>query len=173
MIQSPLGSIHLLTHGKELYHPTNTAQLALPIAARYNVPLQQHLWHRTAADLFSTLFVGSFVLLYPSPQARQFDADLHSTTPLLPWTNTTRFLVIDATWQQAQKMMNQSPYLQQLEKAQLNPLHASSFVRRRNQRDGAWCTAEVIQWLWQSQGYADAAAALAADFRRFNSRESV
>lgn len=168
MTLPPVGSIHVLTHAKELQHPTNTAKLAFAIAKEFNIPLFQHVWRRTEREQLATLFSADFTLVYPRSDATQLDASLHSASPYLAWTTTTRFVLIDATWQQAQKMMNQSPYLQRLATLQLNPCHASSFTRRRNQRQGAWCTAEVIQFLWQSQGHQAAAAALAEHFRQFN-----
>lgn len=77
-------------------------------------------------------------------------------------------VILDATWQRAQKMYNQSNYLQQLPTVSLATSHTSKFARRRNQKTGAWCTAEVIQWLWQQQGCESAAAQLADAFETFN-----
>lgn len=163
--------ICLLTHTTEVDHPTNTAVYALKVAAHYQLPLQRIIWHRLDHVVNSQLFhPAHWCLMFPAAQATAFrarlDGKLVETTPvLLPRPN---IVILDATWQRAQKMFKQSPYLQQLPAVTLKAEHPSHFIRRRNQKTGAWCTAEVIQWLWQNEGEFAAAAQLAALFQQFN-----
>jgi len=79
-------------------------------------------------------------------------------------------VLLDATWQESQKMLNQSPYLQQAQRFSLSPGGPSAFSRRRNQRSGALCTAEVVIELLSQAGLQHQADALHLAFERFNQR---
>jgi len=165
--QPALLQIYLLTHPIEIGHPTNTAVFAMQVAQQCGLPLQRLVWHRLDQAANSLLFPpDEWCLLYPTAHAHVIQASLHELQPqMLP---RPKVLILDATWQRAQKMFNQSPYLHQLTAIKLDAQHPSAFMRRRNQRDGAWCTAEVIQWLWQNDGQLTAANALAQRFQQFN-----
>lgn len=165
------GRVRLITHPKEQVHPTNTAALALAVAAEHGLDLQQWVWQRTERDIHvERIQAHHAVLLYPSHDASVVTASLDPQCGDLSAYRDCQFLLIDATWQQAQKMYNQSPYLHTVPKLQLQIAHPSTFVRRRNQRNGAWCTAEVIAWLWYGLGYETAAQHLVAEFNAFNQR---
>lgn len=167
LIQPALRQICLLTHPIEIGHPTNTAVFAMQVAEQCGLPLQRLVWHRLDQAANSILFpTDEWCLLYPTAHAHVIQASLHELLPqMLP---RPKVLILDATWQRAQKMFNQSPYLHQLTAIKLDAQHPSAFMRRRNQRDGAWCTAEVIQWLWQNDGQLTAANALWQRFEQFN-----
>lgn len=74
---------------------------------------------------------------------------LSGRSPGLPPTVDT-LVLLDATWQLAQKMWNQSPYLQSLPTVQLHCDTASSYRLRRNQKNTGWCTAEATVLLLQA-----------------------
>ena len=78
------------------------------------------------------LDVGDY-LLYPSA-----DAETISTSHA---TSIKRLWVIDSTWQQANKMLRQTPWLTQLPMLQLADTQ-SEFSLRRNQQ--SLCTMESI-----------------------------
>lgn len=173
----------LLSHETELRRATNTGQLVRAVAElAANSALEatseqwrcrQISWQRRVpdADLLLAIKCQPYVLLYPSPQARQLRFD----QPLWPQQITAAerpagVILLDATWQQAQKMYNQSPYLQQLPHWQAVAAYQSVFNLRRNQRAGAWCTAETVALLWQAWGASAPAEALWQAFRQFNQR---
>lgn len=171
----------LLTHATEFDRATNTGRLVAEIAEQPpldDVPWQVRtvLWQRKAADeaLLARLAdhnqCASYVLLYPTPDARLVNMDeLYSpteSTQLFP----DGFVLLDATWQQAQKMYNQSPYLHALPKWQIQSNQPSVYQLRRNQKQQGWCTAELVTLLWRYSGASHSATALAERFREFNQK---
>lgn len=163
-------TIVLLTHPTEFSHPTNTASLVLEIAAQHQLPVQQYSWHRTEAlDWFNP---EQAVLLYPSASSIAWHVDLDKPAVAMPAAvqGKTSWVVVDATWQRAQKMLNQTPALQAASKLQLTSTQASAFKRRRNQRPGAFCTAEICSLLWHGFGESEASSALFQRFTQFNSQ---
>lgn len=171
----------LLTHATEFDRATNTGRLVAEIAKQPpldDVPWQVRtvLWQRKAADeaLLARLAdhnqFASYVLLYPTPDARLIDMDeLYApveSTQLFP----AGFILLDATWQQAQKMYNQSPYLHALPKWQIQSNQPSAYQLRRNQKQQGWCTAELVTLLWRYSGASQSATALAERFREFNQK---
>lgn len=166
------GQICLVTHPTEVDHPTNTGVLAMQVAQQCQLPMQRFEWHRLDQHSNSLQFrPAEWCLLYPTPNALRLEASLEEPShAVLPCANV---LILDATWQRAQKMFNQSPWLQQLPTLVLVTAHPSSFTRRRHQKPGAWCTAEVVQWLWQSAGQHKAAQLLARTYKHFNQRGEV
>lgn len=178
----------LLTHATEFERPTNTGRLVLQTAQaschnevqtdEIGWQVRAPLWQRRCPDaaLIASLEAAAdvsprpYVLLYPSPAALVVDVDQpfypSSAVPEFP----AGFILLDATWQQAQKMYNQSPYLHALPKWQIQSAHASVYALRRNQKQQGWCTAELVQMLWQYSGSTYAAADLAQRFSLFNQK---
>lgn len=164
----------LLTHTTELQRPTNTGRLLLEapqnaVSAADDWCVRQLLWQRTAPDpqLLQHIAGAPYVLLYPSAQAQRIDVDATAASSLdIP----AGFILLDATWQQAQKMYNQSPYLHDLPKWQIQSAIPSTYRLRRNQRQQGWCTAELVLMLWRHLGAVAAAERLATRFQAFNQR---
>ncbi|OOF27110.1 hypothetical protein BZJ19_02410 [Salinivibrio proteolyticus] len=71
-----------------------------------------------------------------------------------------QFVVLDATWQQARKMLNKSPWLNRLPRVSLPSTAASQYTLRRNQPPGHLCTSEAVSALLRSQGDVNAATQL-------------
>lgn len=178
----------LLTHATEFERPTNTGLLVLQTAqascrneaqtAGNGWQVRAALWQRRCPDaaLIASIEAAAdnprqpYVLLYPSPDALIVDVDLpHSSTSATP-DFPAGFILLDATWQQAQKMYNQSPYLHALPKWQIQSTHASAYILRRNQKQQGWCTAELVQLLWRYSGASESAAELGRRFFDFNQR---
>lgn len=115
----------LLTHEREMLRPTNTGRL-IPSARRI-------IWQRKAAnlELLEQISLGNIALLYPNDASDQ------------PTTAPEHVIILDATWQEAQKMYNQSKYLHGLPKITLNG-YQSTYTLRRNQQ--GLCTAEVAAY---------------------------
>ena len=178
----------LLTHATEFARPTNTGRLVLQTAQaschnevqtdEIGWQVRAPLWQRKCPDaaLIASIAAAAdspcqpYVLLYPSADALVVDVDQpycsSSEVPELP----AGFILLDATWQQAQKMYNQSPYLHALPKWQIQSAQASVYALRRNQKQQGWCTAELVQLLWRYSGALDSAAELGRRFAEFNHR---
>jgi DTW domain-containing protein YfiP len=80
------------------------------------------------------------------------------------------WLLLDATWQEAAKMLRQSPYLQSCYRLAIEPESPSVYRLRRNQKEGALCTAEVVMELLQQRGYAQEKEQLKLLFNELNLR---
>jgi DTW domain-containing protein YfiP len=167
----------LLTHSTELQRPTNTGRLLLEAPQsttqdHADWSVRQLCWQRKAPDplLLQQLAASDYVLLYPAATAQQIDVDCPVSTDLpMP----AGFILLDATWQQAQKMYNQSPYLHDLPKWQIQSATPSRYLLRRNQRQQGWCTAELVVLLWRHLGAVAQAATLDARFSAFNQRQGA
>lgn len=150
----------LLTHATEISKSTNTGRL-----------VQQHIpeteiiiWQRTQPDenLLNLISSGNIALVYPAVSNR-LDVQMPEAGPEkllrhenLPARNSSvagtdtdissikHFILIDSTWQQARKIFNRSPYLQQLPTLELSSAAKSNYHLRRNQLKGGLCTVECV-----------------------------
>lgn len=159
--------LYLLTHERELARVTNTGQLVLecPNSCR-ELQVSRILWQRKAPDatLLELAAKNRLWLLYPaSGQVPSLSAD----TPLC-WEQH-HLVLLDATWQESQKMLRQSPYLQRIPRLSL-AAGPSAYQLRRNQQQGALCTAEVVMQLLERAGQKEISADLAQRFAEFNQR---
>src|SRR5687768_10981975 len=105
--------IFLLTHEREVLRPSNTGLLAKNIASEI---VERIIWARNTPDpsLLSAINNKNTVLLYPVD-----DADA------VPIESFENIILLDATWQEARKMFNHSPYLKILPKAHIIPRQVS------------------------------------------------
>lgn len=152
--------IYLLTHERELHRPTNTGAIAMASAGSL---VQRVVWERKRpdAELEKLVATGSAALVYP---ARDSDPQ-----PLDP-TAFEQFILLDATWQEARKIFNRTPYLKSAPRVSLQPESSSMYQLRRNQLQGGLCTAECAVELLRVKGYRTLAEDIAARFERFNRR---
>jgi len=97
------------------------------------------------------------VLLYPVG-----DAD---AAPIESFEN---IILLDATWQEARKMFNKSPYLKNLPRAHIKPRQISQYQLRRNQPEGGLCTAECVVEILIAKNHLDIAERLDTAFAHFN-----
>ena len=77
------------------------------------------------------------------------------------------YILIDATWQQARKMVRQSPYLTTLPRMSLHCVQKSHYRLRRNQQAEGMSSCEAAIALLQQSGDLDSANALQAYFQAF------
>ncbi|OUS53506.1 DTW domain-containing protein [Shewanella sp. SACH] len=184
--------IILLTHERELTRKTNTGQLAL---AAFPEEVKSIVWSRTAPDndLVAMLASQQAKLLFPASDTEHTGPIDHNALDtvlaepvlsnaqmlLAPAQSTliaeqrmpSQVVILDATWQEARKMLRQSPYLKTAARVSLPPLMPeSAFILRRNQQEGGLCTAECIIALWRQCGRAEQATLLASLFTELNSR---
>lgn len=171
-------NIVLLTHERELTRPTNTGQLALAHFPQY---CKQLVWSRINPDkgLQQACQTGEALLLFPAidkPAISNVDSDLAliSADDIAQGdakTGTQKSIIIlDATWQEARKMVRQSPYLQQANRLELQATQDSTYQLRRNQVQGGLCTLECVQLLFSQAGLFAQAAQLGDAFAEFNRR---
>jgi DTW domain-containing protein len=164
----------LLCHSRERVKKSNTGRLALQ---QPSLAARQIVWSRIEPDtqLLADINAGHCWLLYPvadtvgvrlncvneADQARACDR----LTPLVG--QKAKVILIDATWQQAQKMFNQSPYLHHLPRLELARESPSGFRLRRNQKPGGLCTVECIIELLYLNGQVNLAQHLHKSFEEF------
>ncbi|WP_457907250.1 DTW domain-containing protein [Rheinheimera faecalis] len=178
--------LYLLTHSRELQKTTNTGALVVQaLSASIQIRVEVIEWQRKAAD--QRLLVLSekqqLGLVYPLQadtaqacyllQQGQYQAqNSAAVTDLAIRLNepTRHWVLLDATWQEAAKMLRQSPYLQSCYRLSIKPDTPSVYALRRNQRDGALCTAEVVMELLQQTGFENEKEQLMLLFQEFNKR---
>ena len=150
--------IILLTHERELNRKTNTGTIASDHSAGI---VERIVWERVNpnSDLVELFANNKALLLYPS------DGD--SSADIEEFDN---IVIIDSTWQEAQKIYNRSPYLKTAPKAVLSPVQQSAFQLRRNQRASGLCTIECVIELLRIKGREQLADALTIKFNLFNQR---
>ncbi|WP_226703744.1 DTW domain-containing protein [Microbulbifer elongatus] len=153
--------IYLLTHERELDRPTNTGSIALSIAGGDGGLVQRVIWSRTSPSqpLLSVLESGDSGLLYPQSEIAGPEVSLEQCE---------HFVLLDATWQEARKMYNRSPYLHPLKRVALNVTETSRYTLRRNQRQGGLCTAECVIEILRQKGQGALAAEMESEFAAFN-----
>ena len=125
--------LFLLTHQKELYRKTNTGFLAVELLGD---AVEVILWERTKPNkkLLDLIERGRVALLYP-----------HEVSEMLcETTSYDAYVLIDSTWQEARKIYNQSPYLQNLPCVKIHTNKKSVYILRRNQKEYGLCTAEIV-----------------------------
>ncbi len=159
----------LLMHENEKAKATNTGYLLAGCVAGGHIAT----WSRVEPDktLLGLLSDPQYypILVFPSAYARYqaFDAVLDSADSML-WDKVPAFILIDATWQQARKVYNHSPYLHGLRVLDLGSECTSEYQLRRVRHEAHLCTVEsaieALRWL----GDISAAEHLHTCFTLFN-----
>ncbi|KGY11034.1 hypothetical protein NM22_17835 [Vibrio tubiashii] len=130
----------LLTHENELTRDTNTGQWLNKSLSSASV----HIWQRTQLCQKLKAMLGDeqyqAYLLFPSEESQPI-ADANHQTAIN--NKQPLYIVLDATWQEAKKMLRKSPWLLELPHVHINPTHDSRYQLRRNQQAGHLCTLEV------------------------------
>lgn len=142
-------SLILLTHPNEQKRASNTGKLLI----QCQLNAEQVIWDRQTppASLWKKLTDPSMfpVLLFPAenslelPQVMQHSEESHQV-PL--------FIILDATWQEARKMLNKSRWLESIPTMTLNTQADSQYSLRRNQQTGNLCTFEISAELLSQLG---------------------
>jgi len=147
--------IILLTHAREISKKSNTGQLVQQLVPN----AQTIIWQRTQPDFSLLKLIQSkkTALLYPIEKIGD-DANVN---------DFENFIVIDSTWQESRKIVNRSPYLQQLPRVQVSTKKHSQYHLRRNQIEGGLCTAECVIELLREKNNVEMADQLDILFARF------
>ena len=77
-------------------------------------------------------------------------------------------IIIDSTWQEANKIFNQSAYLKSAPQFTLKTTNDSLYKLRANQPKGGLCTIECIIEVLRLKGQDKLAAELSLKFEQFN-----
>jgi DTW domain-containing protein YfiP len=150
--------IFLLTHERELLRTSNTGVLAKNVAPEI---VERIIWKRNTPNpsLLDAINRENTALLYLVD-----DADI------APIESFETIILLDATWQEARKMLNRSPYLKNLPGARITPRQLSRYQLRRNQPEGGLCTAECVVEILIAKNQVDVAERLDTAFMLFNAK---
>ncbi|HCZ9307418.1 TPA: DTW domain-containing protein [Vibrio alginolyticus] len=137
-------NILLLMHPNELKRDTNTGQLL----EQCQLSIERVIWDRKQppAELLTLLADPSRypVLLFPCEESITLE---HVVLQSQQQTKTPLFIILDATWQEARKMINKSRWLEGIPTMGLSASADSQYHLRRNQQQGNLCTFEVAAHL--------------------------
>ncbi|EKM26495.1 tRNA-uridine aminocarboxypropyltransferase [Vibrio sp. HENC-03] len=137
-------SLMLLMHPNELTRDTNTGKLL----AQCQLNVTQVVWDRKTppAELLETLANPSLlpVLLFPSEESLTLEQVQQQSTEQ---DRQPLYIILDATWQEARKMINKSRWLEGIAMMGLTTQVDSQYQLRRNQQEGNLCTFEVAAQL--------------------------
>ncbi len=126
----------LLTHPNELSRATNTGTILTQLLSR--VAIEPWARQIPSEKLVTLLPPKRAVVLYPSDDS----TDISTLTE--QELDHTHIVVLDATWQEAKKMLLRSPWLNALPKVHVTANQTSQYPLRRNQQAGNLCTFEVV-----------------------------
>ncbi len=153
---------YLLTHQRELGRKSNTGQLVLDcLADHLTNKAERIIWDRVNPDPQLTRLVKDhqIALIYPK--------DASENTHMQHFEN---ILIIDSTWQEANKIYNRSAYLKHIAKFTMTDHAKSNYQLRRNQPEGGLCTAECVIEILRLRGEKRLAENLTQSFSKFNLR---
>ena len=157
-------NIALLTHENELQRDTNTGKLLQQTLSN----CRSYVWQRKSAptDLMAMINDDAIqaLLLFPSEQSIEV-SEVTKDYPVE--SRKLLFIVLDATWQEAKKMMNKSPWLKDIPQVHLTPNLDSAYTLRRNQDSGHLCTCEVGSLLLSQLGETEQAQQLNQYFHHY------
>ncbi len=142
----------LLVHPNEIARDTNTGKLL----QQCQLNVEQAIWDRKQPpqELVTHLEDATLypVLLFPNEHSQTLEqvtqqSQQHNRKPL--------FIILDATWQEARKMINKSRWLEGVPMLELSTQGESEYQLRRNQQQGNLCTFEVAAQLLGQLGEED------------------
>ncbi|MBM7072648.1 DTW domain-containing protein [Shewanella sp. 202IG2-18] len=149
-------NIILLTHEREVSKKTNTGVLVSDVLGEN---ARVVVWERKNPDpeLLAQIENGKVALLYPTEYSEVVSAE----------TDFDSYIVLDGTWQEAQKIYNKSAYLKDLPKVKIETSTKSIYQLRRNQKPNGLCTAECVIELLKAKGIVSTAEELQSEFEAF------
>lgn len=152
----------LLTHSREFTKNSGTGQLVKEVLQGR---CERICWARKDPDpsLLATIEKGKCLLLYP---------DQSTAINYIEWPQEEfeTLIILDGTWQEAKKIYNRSPYLQNLLSYKLDVDYPSRYQLRRNQKMEGLCTAEVVMEILERQQHQEELSNLAALFDLHNQK---
>ncbi len=157
--------LNLITHERERQKTSNTGRLVE--ASFENAKVQ--LWARKEQIHWRS--DRQQILLFPSEELEaKADSNLFAQQDAPVATHSIdsiEWVLLDATWQQAAKMLRQSTQLQALPRFSVPVAHSSQYHLRRNQRPESLSTVETVIALAQYLSLTDTVKPLQSYFDRF------
>jgi len=129
----------LLYHPQEYSKHSNTGRLL-----KKACQIKSISWHRLNNSVLEEQF-KHYALLYPDDKITQTNTHVQNGAER-PNTDIQGYLLLDATWQQSQKMMRQSPWLAALPRIHIDA-PKSQYTLRRNQGHQGLSTLESLAYL--------------------------
>jgi DTW domain-containing protein YfiP len=149
----------IIQHPNEVARATNTGKLLQWRMGRCHT----EVWSRAkpSESLLSKIEQHpNPILLFPTPQSKELAEEAWEALEPL-------YIVLDSTWQEAQKMWRQSPWLQRLATYHLSIAQESAFTLRRNQRPNSLCTCEIGVELLSAHNCPQQAQSLSDSMQRY------
>ena len=172
----------LVTHPDEPRKPSNTGRLLEAALSQCDLWLWQRVEFESQWQQFLSTQSRTPVLLFPDDElvdgTRADDPHMasaqvnHSTSAVLdktpaPDIDSCVYILLDATWQQAKKILRKAPSLQACQRLSLSSLKQSRYSLRKNQQPGSFSSVESGVSLLRELGLEDDAVAIEAYFDRF------
>lgn len=150
LVQEPCESNVLLIYSQsEVMRKTNTGVLSQQLLPGL---LREYVWHRGSDGPLKGFVDQCFgsdievLLVYKSAECENvYKPSLEKDQAVIEKHKMTLYIVLDATWQEAQTIFNQSEYLKSLPRIELQTGQKSRYRKRRNQIEDGLCTAEVVE----------------------------
>jgi len=160
MKSNKLPTIFLLTHQRELTKKSNTGRLVIDTLGHHAKIIP---WERTQPNkqLLDAIEEGNIALLYPTENSELITDS----------SNINSYIIIDGTWQEAQKIYNKSPYLKSLPTVRVKTNKKSAYTLRRNQKENGLCTAECVIETLRAKGHEQSANKIQSDLADFISNK--
>ncbi|PMH45449.1 DTW domain-containing protein [Vibrio sp. 10N.286.49.B3] len=163
ILTSPI-HLALLMHENEVSRETNTGKLLQQTLTNCT----QHIWQRKTppSELIKLINSPDYhaMILFPSEESQLISTVSTSETVDKP---IPLFIILDATWQEAKKMIRRSAWLQALPHVHFETEQTSRYSLRRNQHQGHLCTCEVGAELLKQTGSDQEADKLMAYFEHY------
>ena len=129
----------LLYHPKEYTKRSNTGRLL-----KISTNIETTSWHRLKSSELEKQF-KHYALFYPGEDTSTAN-NTHATTEQ-DHNEIQGYLILDATWQESQKMMRQSPWLAKLPRASIKAPQSDYRLRRNQSQQGLSTLESVAYWL--------------------------
>lgn len=131
-------NIILLTHEKELLRKNGTGQL---VKNKISDSTEIIRWKRKEPSslIENDLNSKNTLLVYPG-------GDDENCTD---FKHIENFILLDGTWQEANKIYNKSPYLKRFKKFSFSCSYKSTYNLRKNQKLSGLCTIESVIELYK------------------------
>ena len=148
--------ISVLFHPRELERRNSTGRLL-----KNCCHISFDIWHRLKNEQLQHKYEG-YSLIYPSTQSAEATAITNGPAP-------KGYLLLDATWQETQKMLRQSPWLNDLPKYTISN-QLSRYRLRRNQKSEGLSTIECAAYWLMEQNQTKPSQELLHFFQDFQTR---
>jgi len=129
----------LLYHPKEYTKRSNTGRLL-----KISTNIETTSWHRLKSSELEKQF-KHYALFYPGEDTSTAN-NTHATTEQ-DHNEIQGYLILDATWQESQKMMRQSPWLARLPRVSIKAPQSGYRLRRNQSQQGLSTLESVAYWL--------------------------